>query len=217
MVEPFVLPRIKVCGLRTFADVASVLGSAPILLDAVGIVEHPPSPRAVSADVARELTDALPDGVLPVAVFVDRSPDEVLRWAQASGARCVQLCGIEDPQAFRDLGRPILRRLAVDSKAERELDRWRDVAAGYVLDHPAAVGGTGRAVDLDLAAKLARLAPCLLAGGLDSTNVAERVHRVHPSGVDASSRLEATPGVKDPERVTRFVDAAAAALEDITQ
>ena len=136
-------------------------------------------------------------------------------WLRASGASCAQLCGDEDPQAFCELDAPILRRLAVDASAFAELDRWRDVAQGFVLDHPAAAGGTGRAVELELAAELAAQAPCLLAGGLDPDNVAERVRRVRPAGVDASSRLERTPGEKDPERVARFVEAAATALQEV--
>lgn len=210
----FCLPRVKVCGLRSIDDLAR-LGPALSALDAVGLVEHPLSLRAVVSSVARALTRALPAHVLPVGVFVDRSPGAVRAWCAVAGARCVQLCGDEDPEEFRELELPILRRIAVDASAADELERWRHVAAAFVLDHPAAAGGTGRGVDPDLARDLARRAPCLLAGGLDADNVAARVRHVRPAGVDASSRLESAPGVKDPDRVARFVEAAAAALQEV--
>jgi phosphoribosylanthranilate isomerase len=90
------------------------------------------------------------------------------------------------------------------------IESWRGIAAGFVLDHPSSAGGSGREIDLAIAAELARLAPCLLAGGLDERNVAERVRAVRPAGVDASSRLESAPGHKDPARVTAFIRAARA-------
>jgi phosphoribosylanthranilate isomerase len=109
----------------------------------------------------------------------------------------------------------VLRRIGVTETAERELDAWREVASGFVLDHPSAAGGTGLGVDLARAARLASLAPCLLAGGLDAGNVAERIAAVLPFGVDASSRLELAPGRKDHARVAAFVQRAHNALSEL--
>jgi phosphoribosylanthranilate isomerase len=71
-------------------------------------------------------------------------------------------------------------------------------------------GGTGRTFPWEAARVVAATRPVLLAGGLDDGNVAEAVAAVRPLGVDASSRLESSPGVKDPERVRRFVAAVRA-------
>lgn len=205
-------PRIKVCGVRGPADVAGVVGAG---LDAIGLVAHPPSPRAVEPQIAAALVAALPPQVLPVAVLVDSPPAQALAWARRAGARAVQLCGAERPEDWRGFALPVWRRLPVAPEAEAELEAWRGVARLFVLDHPAAPGGTGLGVDLERAGSLARRAACLLAGGLDADNVAARVARVRPAGVDASSRLESAPGLKDPERVRRFVEAARAALETL--
>lgn len=209
MAEPVPVPRVKVCGLTRPEDVRAAVEAG---CDAVGVVEHPPSPRSVDAASARPLLADLPPGVLPVAVFVDRSPDFVARWLEASGARAAQLCGTESPADWRGFPYPVLRRLAVSDGAEDELARWGETSACFVLDHPGGPGGTGRAVGLLTAARLASLAPCLLAGGLDPENVAARVAAVKPAGVDASSRLEREPGVKDAARVRGFVEGALAAL-----
>jgi len=191
-----VLPRVKVCGIRSPDD----LGERP---DAVGIVLWPGSPRYLDPDAAAALARALPKGVLRVAVMVDAAPRDVPKWADL-----VQLCGDEAPEPWQDFRVPVLRRVPAAEGAAEVIESWRGVAAGFVLDHPSSAGGSGKEIDSRLAATFARLAPCLLAGGLDSTNVARLVEIVRPAGVDASSKLESEPGRKDPERVAAFVRAA---------
>ena len=202
-------PTVKVCGLTCSADVDVALEAGA---QALGFVHHLPSPRHLDAAAAAVLAARAPADVWTVAVLVDAERDRAEEHVRASGARAIQLCGSEEAQDWRGFPVPVLRRIPVARGAEQELERWRDVAAGFVLDHPAAPGGSGRAVDEELAASLARAAPCLLAGGLDGDNVAARVARVRPVGVDASSRLERAPGAKDHDAVRAFVRAARAAL-----
>jgi len=210
--EGLTLPRIKVCGLT---DAEAARAAAAAGADAIGLVHFAPSPRSLTADEAARLVAGLPEGVLPVAVLVDATPETALAFAQEAGARAVQLCGTERAADWRGFPLAVLRRVAVAEGAAGELAAWRGVALGFVLDHPAGPGGSGRAVDLELAARLAAQAPCLLAGGLDEHNVSARVHAVRPAGVDASSRLELAPGRKDAERVRAFVAAAHAALVEV--
>lgn len=197
------LPRVKVCGVRAIID----LGERP---DAAGIVLWPGSPRWLDPKAAAALARELPKGVLRVAVMVDAAPRDVPSWADL-----VQLCGGEAPEPWQDFRVPILRRVPAAEGAEDVIESWRGIAAGFVLDHPSSPGGSGQEIDLALASRLARLAPCLLAGGLDAENVAERVRAVRPAGVDASSRLESSPGRKDPARVAAFVRAARLALAQV--
>jgi len=208
---------VKVCGLTEpeDAEVATHLG-----VDAIGVVHHEGSPRSVTAERAARViaaTHELCGGhagapVLPIAVMVDPRPDDALRWMERSGARALQLCGSEPAADWRDFPHPVLRRIAVEDGARRCLEEWRGIAAAFVLDHPSAPGGTGRAIDLEIAARLAASAPSLLAGGLDADNVAHRIAATRPLGVDASSRLERSPGRKDHDHLLRFVGAARAAL-----
>ncbi len=209
MVERFV-PRVKVCGVRTLEVALAALESGA---DAIGFVEHERSPRAISSSLAAELVRAIGPRARTVAVMVDRSPRFAREWLERTGVGAVQLCGAEEPDEWRAFARPILRRVAVDESAERELELWRDVADAFVLDHPSSAGGSGRAVDFERARDLARLAPCLLAGGLDAASVEAAVERVLPRGVDASSKLESSAGVKDVRSVREFVIRARAALD----
>ena len=203
------LPRIKVCGLATVADVQTALDAGA---DALGFVHYEPSPRHLDVEQARALAAEVPADVWTVAVVVDCAPDTLRALIAGGGLRAVQLCGDEHPADFANFDVPVLRRVAVDAHALGELERWRDVATGFVLDHPDAPGGTGRSVNLELAAHLARRAACLLAGGVGPDNVAARVGVVQPAGVDASSRLESAPGQKDHAAVRAFVRTARAAL-----
>ena len=203
------VPRLKVCGVREMRDVEGALGLG---LDAIGLVAWPHSPRYIDAQHAAALVRELPRAILAVAVFVDATPDGARAWLAASGARGVQLCGGERADDWVAFPALVLRRIAVDADAEREMRAWQRVAHGFVLDHPSSAGGSGQSVDTELASELARRAPCLLAGGLDASNVSQRVRSVRPHGVDASSRLESAPGTKDPARVAEFVRRAHAAL-----
>ncbi len=207
MAELARFPRVKVCGVTVFEDVEPALAQG---LEAIGFVRWPGSPRCLADSAAEKLADALPPEILRVEVLVDASPEDVSAWASV-----VQLCGGEAPERWFDFHLPILRRVPVSEGAEVVIEAWSGVAAGFVLDHPSAPGGTGASVDLALARALARRAPCLLAGGLDETNVGDRIRAVRPAGVDASSRLESKPGRKDAARVAAFVRGARSALEEL--
>jgi len=204
-----VLPRIKVCGLRGPEDLPAPF---PDALDAVGFVGWWRSARNVTPEQAARVVAALPPRVLPVAVLVEPFPDEAERWVRVAGCRAVQLCGYATPEEWIGFPVPILRRVPVDEEADDEIEAWTGVAAGFVLDHPAAPGGTGIPVDTAAARALAARADCVLAGGLGPDNVEALVTAVRPRGVDASSKLERANGRKDPELVRAFVAAADRAL-----
>ncbi|MEL6904822.1 MAG: phosphoribosylanthranilate isomerase [Planctomycetota bacterium] len=202
---------MKVCGLHSTGDVEL---AASLDVDAVGLVRHAPSPRHLSDAALSELGRAANRaGVPAVLVTVDPTRDDVERLIREAGLTAVQLCGTEDPAAWKGLPVPILRRVGVSADGFDELRRWAELAAAIVLDAPAAPGGTGRTVDTELAERLAAEAPCLLAGGLDGTRVDDLPTSLTAKlvGFDASSRLESSPGVKSGARVAAFVQAARAA------
>ena len=199
---------MKVCGITSPADgVAAAEAGA----DAIGLVFWPRSPRAVTAEQARKIAEALPPFVVRVGVFVDASRDEMARAADAAGLDLLQLHGEEPPEVFVDLPRRALKAVRVgEGFAPEDALRFEGRAAGLLLDTggPGARGGTGRAFDWSLARGVRERARfLLLAGGLSPENVGAAVEAVRPDGVDASSRLETTPGRKDHARVRAFVEA----------
>ncbi|MFT7676460.1 MAG: phosphoribosylanthranilate isomerase [Planctomycetota bacterium] len=203
------IPRLKVCGLTRAEDVQHALACGA---DALGFVHYAPSPRSVELVSIAELVTPVGDSALTVLVVVDVPATQLAAWVALTGVSSVQLCGDETPADFEGFPVPVLRRVAVTAGGAEELQRWAGTASAFVLDHPSSAGGSGLSVDLEQAAQLVTQAPCLLAGGLDPECVAERIARVRPLGVDASSRLEQEPGVKHPELVRDYLQRAAAAL-----
>ena len=209
------LPRVKVCGLTRANDVEAALFAGA---DALGFVLHAPSPRSVSPGAAADLCRVVGDRARTYLVLVDGEAGEVEGLRRATGASGVQLCGAQRPRDFASFRGEMLIRLNADENALERAEAWRPVleqslGRGFVLEPPGFVGGSGRPVDLEQARLLAAQLPCLLAGGLTADNVAERIARTSARGVDASSGLELSHGIKDPVRLTRFVRSGRRALD----
>lgn len=205
---------VKVCGLTRREDVSAALEAGA---DWLGFVVKGAGPRRIDAAFAGELVAA--SGAREVvAVMVTPWPDEALRMARLAGATRVQLHRV-DPAAWpEDFPLPVTFSVPVepDGRIAGGLPGARHLV---LLDtsHPSLAGGTGATYPWHEAAALARSRPVMLAGGLGPDNVAAAVERVRPFGVDASSRLESAPGVKDHERVRRFVAAVRETDERTTQ
>jgi phosphoribosylanthranilate isomerase len=200
--------RVKVCGI-TKPENARVAAEAGA--DAIGLV-FARSPRRINADRARDIAAALPEGVLKVGVFVNEDPERVLEIAEEVGLDYAQLHGDEDPKVVsevRDGGLGVIKALRV--RDEGSLESLDDYGADfYLLDaySEQTRGGTGERFDWELAKALRGYANILVSGGLTPENVRAAIEFFEPYGVDASSSLEDTPGIKNDERVRRFVSAA---------
>jgi len=205
-------PSIKVCGLTRAEDAQAAYQAGA---DALGVVAVSQSPRAVTAQLALQVFADLPAEVWKVAVSVNASPADVMDFCQTSGCNAVQLCGAEQAEEWNDFPLPILRRVGVDSSALSTMPTWAATAWGFVLDHPSAAGGTGKNVDPILARSLAAQHRCLLAGGIQPENVSHLIQQVQPAGVDASSGLEESPGMKNLPKMTAYIQNARTALEAI--
>lgn len=208
----FRMPKVKVCGLTNSADAHAALAAGA---DALGVVHYPPSPRSVEPALIAAIFAKQPAKILKVGVVVDLAPELAADFVARSQVNVLQLCGSEQAADWAGFATPILRRIPVDASGAAEIEAWRGIARGFVLDHPKSAGGSGLTVDFKLAAELAASAPCLLAGGLSAGNAAEAIAAVRPAGVDASSRLEQLPGRKNPAEVLAFVRAAHAAFEQL--
>ena len=197
---------LKICGLTNEADAVHAAAAGAT---ALGVVFAPSSPRCVSADRARDIVEAVPARVPVVGVFVDAPLEDIVAVVAHTGIRIVQLHGDEPERYAVALKMPLLRAAGV----EVALDAWP--SATLLLDAVSGTerGGTGRRVDWPRAAAIARRRKTVLAGGLTPENVAEAIATVRPFGVDVSSGVEAAPGRKDRDKVTRFLENARKALE----
>jgi phosphoribosylanthranilate isomerase len=187
--------RVKICGVTTAADarLAAECGAS-----AVGLVFWPASPRAVTREQARAIVRALPPLVSAVGVFVNQV-DEALDVARELGLSAVQFHGDEPVETYRDFPWRVIKSVAVQGDEAARAATAVPPGATVLLDahDPEKRGGTGRAIDWSVAAKIARERPIILSGGLNAANVAEATRVVAPYGIDVSSGVESAPGRKD--------------------
>jgi phosphoribosylanthranilate isomerase len=178
------------------AEVAVALGAS-----ALGFIFWPGSPRAIDPHRARAIAATLPPFMTTVGVFVNQSASFINSVSNLVGLGVVQLHGDEDPAFAGAVKRPVLK--AVTLPADRESTaRWSGRTMLLVdARDPVRRGGTGTTADWGLAAELSRRRPIVLAGGLTPENVADAVDWVRPFGIDVSSGVERSPGIKDHQRM----------------
>ncbi|MDQ2703365.1 MAG: phosphoribosylanthranilate isomerase [Pseudomonadota bacterium] len=199
--------RIKFCGMTRAGDVrlASELG-----VDAIGFVFAGDGPRRVHAQQARLMRNALAPLVDVVALFMDNAVEEVREVVKLVRPTLLQFHGSEGDSFCRGFGVPYLKAIPMGgwrTPGTSELRRMFPAAAGFVFDSHAegTPGGSGQAFDWTrLPPDLDK--PMLLAGGLEAGNVFEAITTALPWGVDVSSGVESSPGIKDGERMRRFVE-----------
>ena len=205
----------KMCGLSTPETLdAAVAGGARH----VGFVFFPPSPRHLSFDKAAGLAARTPDRVKRIGVFVD--PDDALLAGAIAAGRldALQLHQVEAGRAAAIVGRfglPLWIAVPVRTRADIEQAHgWHGLADRIIYDAKTPKGGLpggmGVRFDWKLLDGFAHPAPWALSGGLDPDNVADAVRTTGAPMVDVSSGIESAPGVKDVDKIARFLQAVAA-------
>jgi phosphoribosylanthranilate isomerase len=201
---------LKVCGITRLTDALHAVNHGAT---AVGLVFWPRSPRFVTPEAAADIVAALPSTVMAVGVFVNEPVDAINAVAAQVRLTAVQLHGDEPPAYAAALPWPVLRAVTVQS-ARAACEAWTpDTTLLVDAADPERRGGTGVTVDWPQAAMLARERRIVLAGGLTPANVAEAIEAVRPYGVDVSSGVEEAPGVKDLDKVARFLEQAREAFD----
>jgi len=194
---------IKICGITNEGDAAKAVDLGA---QWIGLNFYSGSPRCVDpqkAAVIRQNCDARVAGV-----FVNETSENIRRIAESCRLDAVQLHGDESPELEDQLeGITVIKVFRVDaafdfSQLERTRARW------ILLDHrvDGLYGGTGRSFNWSLANGLGQR--IWLSGGLNPENVAAAVQTVAPAGLDVCSGVESAPGVKDVEKMRRFIENA---------
>ena len=214
--------RIKICGLTREQDVDAAVEAGA---DAVGFVLYRASPRAVTAERARELASRLPPFVTPVLLFVNEPAAAALAALQAVPGAMAQFHGDESPeQCWEASGRGAhhyMRAARIPlgaAGAGFDLVKYASdysLAQAILLDaHVEAYGGGGKAFDWSLLPHGVD-AHLVLSGGLAPANVGDGIRRLRTAAkslaVDVSSGVEAAKGIKDAAKIREFVAAVRAA------
>jgi phosphoribosylanthranilate isomerase len=193
---------IKVCGVTNEADARQAIEAGAT---ALGFNFWPRSPRYIAIETAEAFVPGLPAGVLRVGVFVNATADGIEEACRRAQLDVAQLHGeaCEAPSGIR-----VWKAVSVGEGFDAAASLADERAEAFLLDAPAGEmhGGTGRSFDWALVREARRR--IVLAGGLDASNVARAIAVARPWGVDACSRLEASPGIKDHQKVAEFIRAA---------
>ena len=207
--------RVKICGLKApeMVDAAVAAG-----VDAIGFVFYPPSPRAVTPNIAASLISRLPAGVDAVGLVVNATPEEFQAIRCAANITLWQFHGDETPADCESLagGQPWIKAARVGKQfAFDEFSLQYSSANAFLLDALVeGYGGGGIPFDWQGIPQVwasVNAPRVVLSGGLNVHNVGEAIARLHPCAVDVSSGVEVSKGVKDTALMAKFIAAVRAA------
>lgn len=201
--------RVKICGVRSPDDALAAVDAGA---DAVGLVFHKSSPRAIDPADAWAILSSLPPLVSSVGLFVDATLDEFCEVEEICPTDYSQLHGDEGVELVRQCGPRVIKAVRFDPATIREqLALWDDVEEVDAVLIDGSSGGKGVAFDWGALAQAVGgpgapnvEKPIIIAGGLTPENVGAAIRAVRPFGVDVSSGVEADRGVKDYARIRAF-------------
>jgi phosphoribosylanthranilate isomerase len=196
--------KVKICGITSEEDALMAVKEGA---DALGFVFYKDSPRYVLPALVRKITQSLPPFVATVGVFVDEDIAKVLSIVNFCRLSGVQLHGEEPPFYCEKIEAKIIKGFRLKNSSVLEKIRNYPKISAVLLDSydEELPGGTGKPLDLKLAAKAADLGlPVIAAGGIAKNNVRKVVSKLKPYAIDVCSSLESEPGKKDPAKVADF-------------
>jgi len=191
---------VKICGITNREDALAAVEAGA---SAIGFNFYRESPRYISHTGAAMIAEKIPAHVWKVGVFVNESAETIAKTMIEAGLDVAQLHGTSEARGVR-----IWRAYQA---TESLLDQVSSVGVeALLIDAPSEelYGGTGETFDWTLAKEIS--IRTIVAGGLDADNVRTAIEQAQPWGVDACSRIEKSPGIKDHEKMSRFIKAALA-------
>jgi len=222
--------RIKICGITNQKDAEDATEAGA---DYLGFILYPPSPRSITAEDARSITDNLrlrygDDCPFFVGVFVNETVASIAQKMATARLDLAQLSGDESAHVFTELqGRaykaiqPRTADEAIDDiQFFAPLGPPQDYHPEILVDgyHPHLRGGTGEITDSFIAHKAREHSQrMMLAGGLNPDNIADHIRDIQPFAVDVASGVEAEKGIKDHDKVRAFIANARAAAQEVEE
>lgn len=202
--------KIKVCGLRDADNLKEIAALNP---DFVGFIFYDQSPRFVGEDLDEEAVKSLPRSIRKVGVFVNASPDYILRSVKKYGFQYVQLHGNETPEYCRSLrnrGISLIKAFRIDESFNFSMLNNYKAHCDFFLfdakgDQP---GGNGIAFDWSILKRYDNEKPFFISGGIGLNNLDQltQLKGMKLYGVDVNSQVEIAPAVKDVAKVKELID-----------
>ncbi|MBU4054692.1 MAG: phosphoribosylanthranilate isomerase [Proteobacteria bacterium] len=200
-------PQVKICGITRVED---ALAAADAGAKALGFVFYAKSPRNVTPEQARSIIARLPFPLATIGVFVNETLADILEKVNHCGLSGVQLHGNEPPDLVLQLLEhkiTVIKALfAQNTPGFDQANTYRPSAFLVECGKGILPGGNAMTWNWADAGRVPRTLPLVLAGGLSPDNVADAVNQSHPDGVDVSSGVEIHPGIKDHDKIKRFME-----------
>lgn len=203
--------KIKICGIKEPETLNAACTSGA---DFIGFVFYPTSPRNISKEIAWTLAQQVPTGVRSVGLFVNPTDAELDDITNTVPLDMIQLHGNESPQRVTDIklrtNMPVIKAIGIANEDDIETAKsYEHIVDWLLFDYKSPEhGGTGKSFDWSLLKEHDFEKPVMLSGGLTVDNVAEAIKAVQLDAIDVSSGVESKRGVKDAEKIKRFVKAA---------
>ncbi|WP_029407890.1 phosphoribosylanthranilate isomerase [Thiomicrorhabdus sp. Milos-T2] len=204
--------RVKICGLTSVED---ALTAVNLGADAIGLVFYEPSPRFVDIEQAAKIAQAIPAFVTKTALFVNPDKGYVEEVLAKVNIDLLQFHGDETAEFCEQFNRPYIKAVRMQESTDLEvLSQMFSRSSGLLLDAyvPGVPGGTGEQFNWSWIPKEFAL-PIILAGGLVADNVKQAIQTAQPWAVDVSGGVEASKGVKSPEKIKQFMQQVMSTVE----
>ncbi|MCX5827037.1 MAG: phosphoribosylanthranilate isomerase [Deltaproteobacteria bacterium] len=198
------MTEIKICGITRLEN---ALHAAACGADALGFIFYRRSPRYIAPAAAAGIIARLPVTICKVGVFVNEAAETVKQTAATCGLDLIQLHG-DETVAYCEGFRPEILIKALPLETGEDIQRaFLYPVRALLVDARAngLYGGTGKPASWELAARLGKDKPLILAGGLNSENIAAALRTVRPQAVDICSGVELAPGKKDAGKVKEII------------
>lgn len=198
---------IKICGLT---DPSAARECVALGADAIGLVFYKKSPRCVTAEKAAAISRALPSDTLITGVFVNETYRFIMEKVKQLHLKAVQLHGRESPaliSQLRSRGLIVIKGVfAARPPCFEEAGRYREAACLLAECGKGPLpGGNAETWNFSTVSRIAAELPVIIAGGLNTANIKQALRDADPFGVDVSSGVESSPGIKDMAKVETFI------------
>lgn len=204
--------RIKICGITKTEQGKAI---AQLGATTLGFICVERSPRYVTPQQIKIITECLPLNVERIGVFANANPQEIVTIASKANLTGIQLHGNESPQFCQSLRKilpsqiELIKALRVkNSDSINEPQIYYDIVDSILLDayNPKLLGGTGTTLNWQDLGDFKPPIPWFLAGGLTPDNIQDALEQVNPQGIDLSSGVERSPGDKDLDKVAKLFE-----------
>lgn len=193
---------VKVCGITNTEDAINAINNGA---QAIGFIFYSKSPRYISYDEAKNISNNLPSRIKKVGVFVNEAEKKIRLAIQEVNLDIIQLHGNESSKFCELFPIPVIKAIRLKSILDMEIiNRYKVSAMLFDTHVKGSFGGTGKSFNWNILSNYKNDTPIIISGGLNESNILKAIESTKPSAIDISSGVEEKPGFKSAFKITSF-------------